>query len=94
MDAGKGFVNLSALVGIFFSGLSFGMGHLYIGFGFAVWVVLAIAVLFSMKEEQKMMSLSILVVGILIGLMLAPMVEALEKGTFFDWGDEDEHERR
>lgn len=41
-----------------------------------------------------MISLSILVVGILVGLMLAPMVEALEKGTFFDWGDEDEHERK
>lgn len=94
MDAGKGFANLSVMVGIFFSGLSFGLGHLYIGFGFAVWVALALAVLFSMKEEQKMMSLSILIVGILIGLMLAPMVEALEKGTFFDWGDEDEHERR
>lgn len=53
MDAGKGFVNLSALVGIFFSRLSFGMGHLYIGFGFAVWVVLAIAVLASIKEESK-----------------------------------------
>lgn len=53
MDAGKGFVNLSALVGIFFSGLSFGMGHIYIGFGFAVWVVLAIAVLASIKEESK-----------------------------------------
>ena len=37
-----------------------------------------------------MMSLSILIVGILIGLMLAPMVEALENGTFFNWGDEDE----
>lgn len=45
-----------------------------------------------------MIGLSMLGVGILIGLMLAPMVEALEKGTFFDWGDEDEevrtHERR
>ena len=41
-----------------------------------------------------MMSLSILIVGILIGLMLAPMVEALEKGTFFDLGDENEHERK
>ena len=51
MDAGKSFVNLSVMVGIFFSGLSFGLGHLYIGFGFAVWVVLAIAVLFSMKDE-------------------------------------------
>ena len=51
MDAGKGFVNLSVMVGRFFSGLSFGLGHLYIGFGFAVWVALAIAVLFSMKEE-------------------------------------------
>lgn len=37
-----------------------------------------------------MISLSILVVGILIGLMLYPMLEALENGTFFDWGDEDE----
>ena len=51
MDAGKGFVNLSVMVGIFFSGLSFGLGHLYIGFGFAIWVALALAVLFSMKEE-------------------------------------------
>lgn len=33
-------------------------------------------------------------VGILIGLMIAPMVEALENGTFFDWGDENEHERK
>lgn len=41
-----------------------------------------------------MISLSMLGVGILIGLMLAPMVEALENGTFFDWGDENEHERR
>lgn len=53
MDAGKGFVNLSVMVGIFFSGLSFGLGHLYIGFGFAVWVVLAIAALVSIKEESK-----------------------------------------
>lgn len=37
-----------------------------------------------------MIDLSILVVGILVGLMLYPMLEALEKGTFFDWGDEDE----
>lgn len=41
-----------------------------------------------------MISLSMLGVGILIGLMIAPMVEALENGTFFDWGDENEHERR
>lgn len=53
MDAGKGFANLSVMVGIFFSGLSFGLGHLYIGFGFAVWVVLAIAVLVSMKEDEE-----------------------------------------
>lgn len=51
MDAGKGFANLSVMVGIFFSGLSFGMRHLYIGFGFAVWVALALAALLSMKEE-------------------------------------------
>ena len=41
-----------------------------------------------------MIALSILLVGILVGLMLAPMVEALEKGTFFDWGDENEHHER
>lgn len=41
-----------------------------------------------------MMSLSILIVGILIGLMLYPMVEAFENGTFFDWDDENEHERK
>ena len=29
-STGKGFINLSSLVAIFFSGLSFGMGHLYI----------------------------------------------------------------
>lgn len=41
-----------------------------------------------------MISLSILLVGILVGLMLYPMLESLENGTFFDWGDENEHERR
>ncbi|OQQ84110.1 hypothetical protein [Ligilactobacillus salivarius] len=45
-----------------------------------------------------MITLSILLVGILVGLMLAPMIDAIEDGTFFDWGDEDEevrtHERR
>ena len=45
-----------------------------------------------------MMDLSILLIGILVGLMLAPMIDAIEDGTFFDWGDEDEevrtHERR
>lgn len=52
MDAGKGFIILTVLVGIFLSGLSFGLGHLYIGFGFAVWVALAIAVLFSIKGDE------------------------------------------
>ena len=45
-----------------------------------------------------MITLSILLVGILVGLMLAPMIDAIEDGTFLDWGDEDEelrtHERR
>lgn len=41
-----------------------------------------------------MIGLSMLFVGILIGLMIAPMVDAIENGTFFDWGDENEHERR
>lgn len=41
-----------------------------------------------------MISLSMLVVGILVGLMLYPMVEDIEDGTFFDWGDEDEHYER
>ena len=37
-----------------------------------------------------MISLSILVVGILVGLMLYPMLKALENGTFFFFFDEDE----
>lgn len=45
-----------------------------------------------------MIDLSILLVGILVGLMLAPLIDAIEDGTFFDWGDENEevrtHERR
>lgn len=41
-----------------------------------------------------MMSLSILIVGILIGLMLAPVIDGIEDGSFWNWGDEDEHERR
>ena len=38
-----------------------------------------------------MISLSMLVVGILAGLLLYQMVEAIEDEKFFDWGDEDEH---
>lgn len=41
-----------------------------------------------------MISLSMLVVGILVGLMLAPMVDAIEDGTFFDWGDENEGNKK
>ncbi|WP_302757229.1 hypothetical protein [Ligilactobacillus salivarius] len=45
-----------------------------------------------------MIELSILLIGVLLGLMLAPMLDAIQDGTFFDWGDEDEetrtHERR
>ena len=45
-----------------------------------------------------MITLSILLVGILVGLMLAPMIDAIEDGTFFEWGDEDDemhmHERK
>lgn len=41
-----------------------------------------------------MINLAMLIVGILLGLMFAPMLEAFENGTFFDWGDENEHERR
>lgn len=41
-----------------------------------------------------MIELSILLIGVLLGLMLYPMLEALENGTFFDWGDEDEHHER
>lgn len=37
-----------------------------------------------------MIELSILLIGILLGLMLAPMLDAIQDGTFFDWGDEDE----
>lgn len=41
-STGKGFINLSSLAAIFFSGLSFGMGHLYIGSGFVAWFVLSL----------------------------------------------------
>lgn len=37
-----------------------------------------------------MIELSILLIGVLLGLMLAPMLDAIQDGTFFDWGDEDE----
>ena len=35
-----------------------------------------------------------LVVGVLLGLMLAPMLDAIQNGTFFDWGDEDSVDRK
>lgn len=35
-----------------------------------------------------MINLAILVIGILVGL-IAPMVDAIEDGTFWNWGDED-----
>ena len=35
-----------------------------------------------------MIELSILLIGVLLGLMLAPMVDAIEDGTFWNWGDE------
>lgn len=41
-----------------------------------------------------MIELSILLIGVLLGLMLAPMLDAIQNGTFFDWGDEDEHHER
>ena len=37
-----------------------------------------------------MIELSILLIGILLGLMLAPMIDAIEDGSFWNWGDEDE----
>lgn len=40
-----------------------------------------------------MIELSILFIGVLLGLMLAPMLDAIQDGTFFDWGDEDEETR-
>lgn len=36
-----------------------------------------------------MINLAILIVGIFLGLMLAPMVDAIEDDTFWNWGDED-----
>ncbi|MET7026554.1 hypothetical protein AB1H96_02940 [Ligilactobacillus salivarius] len=41
-----------------------------------------------------MINLAILIVGILLGLMLAPMIDAIEDGSFWNWGDEDEHHER
>ena len=37
-----------------------------------------------------MIELSILLIGVLLGLMLAPMIDAIEDGSFWNWGDEDE----
>lgn len=31
-----------------------------------------------------------LIVGILLGLMFAPIIDGIEDGTFWNWGDEDE----
>lgn len=53
MDAGKGFIILTVLVGIFLSGLSFGMGHLYIGFGFVTWVGLAMVALMEIRKDEE-----------------------------------------
>lgn len=36
-----------------------------------------------------MINLAVLIVGILLGLMLAPVIDGMEDGTFWNWGDED-----
>ena len=41
-----------------------------------------------------MINLAMLIVGILLGLMFAPIIDGIEDGTFWNWGDEDEHERK
>lgn len=40
-----------------------------------------------------MINLAILIVGILLGLMLAPAIDGIEDGSFWNWGDEDESNR-
>lgn len=52
-NAGSGFIVLTVLVGIFLSGLSFGMGHLYIGFGFVTWVGLAMVALMEIRKDEE-----------------------------------------
>ncbi|MET7026555.1 hypothetical protein [Ligilactobacillus salivarius] len=52
-STGKGFINLSSLVAIFFSGLSFGMGHLYIGFGFVFWFALSLVALTEIRKDEE-----------------------------------------
>ncbi|QIG36158.1 hypothetical protein IBB3154_0949 [Ligilactobacillus salivarius] len=52
-NAGSGFIILTVLVGIFLSGLSFGMGHLYIGFGFVAWVGLAMVALTEIRKDEE-----------------------------------------
>lgn len=49
----KMFVTLSSLVGIFISGLSFGLDHWYIGFGFLMWSTLALLVLTPAEKQRK-----------------------------------------
>lgn len=41
-----------------------------------------------------MINLAMLIVGILLGLMFAPIIDGIEDGTFWNWGDEDEHHER
>lgn len=36
-----------------------------------------------------MINLAMVIVGILLGLMLAPIIDGIEDGTFWNWGDED-----
>ncbi len=55
-STGKGFINLSSLAAIFFSGLSFGMGHLYIlyiGSGFVAWFVLSLVALTEIRKDEE-----------------------------------------
>lgn len=36
-----------------------------------------------------MINLAMVIVGVLLGLMLAPIIDGIEDGTFWNWGDED-----
>lgn len=52
-STGKGFINLSSLAAIFFSGLSSGMDHLYIGSGFVAWFVLSLVALTEIRKDEE-----------------------------------------
>lgn len=65
----EGFVNLTVMVGIFFSGLSFGLGHLHASVSVCRMGCFNSSFIFN-EGGVEMINLAMLIVGILLGLCL------------------------